>query len=338
MGIGKLLVVTDPYFMANGQAEKIATLAKAAETTYFDKVQPDPTVELAASGVALCKAFAPDAVVALGGGSTMDCAKAIVHFSGLPVDLIAIPTTSGSGSEVTDFAVLTHNGGKHPIVDPRLRPKLAILDSDLLTGMPKTLIADTGFDAIAHAVEAYVATGAGRFTDALAQNAVAVIYGSLPASFSGDLSVRQKIHEASAMAGVAFSSAGLGLCHAMSHALGGILHIPHGRLNAILLPAVIRLNAYKCQDKYAKLARFAGFGGSADTMAVRNLCNGLQRLRRQLQMPETLTQAGADPKRLWQLTDNVVRATLEDPCCKTNPLLAEDFMVRRIFNEVCGRV
>ena len=338
LGIRRLLVVADPYFTANGEAERISALANAEAVTFFDKVQPDPTVELAAEGTALCREFSPDTVVAVGGGSTLDCAKAMVHFSGLAVDLVAIPTTSGSGSEVTDFAVLTHNGDKRPIVDPRLRPKVAILDGDLLTKLPRTLIADTGFDTLSHAVEAFVATGASGFTDALAQNAVSVVYGNLAASYGGDGSVRQRIHEASAMAGVAFSSAGLGLCHAMSHALGGILHIPHGRLNAILLPAVIRLNAYKCQEKYAKLARAAGFGGSADSMAVRNLCNGLQRLRRELKMPETLCQAGADPRNLWQLTERVVSATLADPCCKTNPLLVEDFMVRRIFSEVCGRV
>ncbi len=338
MGVRRLLVVTDPYFAANGQAQRIAALANAEAVEYFDKIQPDPTVELAAEATAVCREFQPDTVVALGGGSTIDCAKAMVYISGLHPRMVVIPTTSGSGSEVTDFAVLTHNGVKQPLVDPRLRPEIALLDSDLLTEMPKTLIADTGFDAISHAVEAYVATGATGCSDALAQSAVGVIYSALSASRSGDLSVRQRIHEASAMAGVAFSSAGLGLCHAMSHAIGGILHIPHGRLNAVLLPAVIRLNAYKCQQKYGKLARFAGFGGSADTLAVRNLCNGLQRLRRELQMPDTLCQAGADPNKLWQCTGSIVSATLADPCCKTNPLLVEDYMVRRILSEVTGRV
>ncbi len=338
LGIRRLLLVADPYFTANGEAQRLAALAKAETVELYDKIQPDPSVAQAAEATALCRDFRPDTVVALGGGSTLDCAKAMVHFSGNSPRLVAVPTTSGSGSEVTDFAVLTHNGVKQPIVDPRLRPAVAILDGDLLTKMPKSLVADTGFDAISHAVEAFVATGATTCTDALAQSAVAVIYNGLSASAHGDISKRQRIHEASAMAGVAFSSAGLGLCHAMSHAIGGIYHIPHGRLNAILLPAVVRLNAYKCQEKYAKLARLAGFGGSADTLAVRNLCNGLQRLRRELQMPDTLGQAGVDVSRLWQETNRIVTATLADPCCKTNPLLVEDFMVRRVLSEVAGRV
>lgn len=335
--IRRLLMVADPYFTANGEARRIGALTKAEAVEVFDKVQPDPSVELAAEATALCREFQPDTVIALGGGSTIDCAKAMVYFSGLQIRLIAIPTTSGSGSEVTDFSVLTLNGVKQPLVDDRLRPEIGVLDADLLNKMPKTLVADTGFDAISHAVEAFVATGANGCTDALAQSAVGVLYGNLSASVHGDLSVRQRIHEASAMAGVAFSSAGLGLCHAMSHAIGGILHIPHGRLNAILLPAVIRLNAYKCQAKYGKLARFAGFGGSADSLAVRNLCNGLQRLRRDLEMPDTLCQVGVDTSRLWQVTGSIVKATLADPCCKTNPLLVEDFMVRRILSEVAGR-
>ena len=334
--IRRLLLVSDPYFAANGEAQRIAALANAQQTRFFDKVQPDPSVELVAEGAAICRDFQPDTVVALGGGSTLDCAKAMVYFSGLQADLIAIPTTSGSGSEVTDFAVLTHNGVKHPLVDPKLRPKIAILDSDLLSKMPKTLIADTGFDAISHAMEAFVATGASACTDALAKSAVITVCTHLPASFAGELSVRQQIHEASAMAGVAFSSAGLGLCHAMSHAIGGILHLPHGRLNAILLPAVIGLNAKKCQKKYAELARAVGFGGSADVIALRNLCTGLCRLRAKLQMPESLLAAGADPVLLRQEKEKIVSAVLADPCCKTNPILVEDQMVRKILAEVSG--
>lgn len=338
MGIRRLLLVADPYFADSGQAQKIAALANAEAVEIFHKILPDPTVKQAAEATAVCRKFCPDTVVALGGGSTIDCAKALVYFSDNAPRLVVIPTTSGSGSEVTNFAVLTYNGVKQPLVDPRLQPEVAILDGELLTKMPRTLIGDTGFDAISHAVEAFVATESSTCTDALAQSAVGILYSTLPASFAGDVSKRQRIHEASAMAGMAFSSAGLGLCHAMSHALGGIYHIPHGRLNGILLPAVIRLNAYKCQEKYAKLARFAGLGGSADTLAVRNLCNGLQRLRRELQMPDTLAQAGVDVSRLWQDTNRIVETVLADPCCKTNPLLVEDFMVRRVLSEVAGRV
>ena len=147
--------------------------------------------------------------------------------------MVAVPTTSGSGSEVTDFAILTHNGVKHPLVDPRLRPDVAILDEELLMGLPKSLIADGGFDVIAHAVEAFVARDAGTITDCFAREAFCTAYAALPASYAGRKEVRLKVHRAATMAGIAFTQAGLGLCHAMSHALGGMFHLPHGRLNAI---------------------------------------------------------------------------------------------------------
>ena len=130
----------------------------------------------------------------------------------------------------------------------------------------------------------------------------------------------------------------LGLCHAMAHSLGGLFHVPHGRLNAILLPSVITCNAHVAAKKYAELARAAGIGGSADTIAVRNLKNGLVRLRRELNLPETLAQAGVDPRSVWRNAEQIVKATLEDPCCKTNPMEVEDFLVRRILEEVTGRV
>ena len=338
LGSRRFLLVTDPYFMKNGTAQRIAQLAGAEKTELIDKVIPDPTVELAAEGTALVKALQPDTIAALGGGSAMDCAKAMAYFSGGTARLVAIPTTSGSGSEVTDFAILTHGNVKHPLVDGKLCPDVAILDSQLLTQLPKSLIADAGFDILCHALEGYVATGAGAITDALARDAFCTAFALLPASFGGNTAVRQRIHTAATMAGMAFSQAGLGLCHAMAHALGGLFHVPHGRLNAILLPAVIGCNAHTCTEKYARLARSAGLGGSADTIAVRNLKNALIRLRRELELPQTLLQAGIDPRQVWHHSKDIVNAALADPCCKTNPILVEDFMVRRVLEEVTGRV
>ena len=306
-GARRLLMVTDPYFFENGVATQVAAKANAQQVEYFSKVKPDPTVELAAEGTALVRSFQPDAVIALGGGSAMDCAKAMVYFSGSDARFIAIPTTSGSGSEVTDFAILTHNGIKHPLVDPRLRPDVAILDSDLLQKLPKNLIADSGFDVISHALEAFVGTNGGMITDALAKESFSTVYGLLPASYGGDISVRQKIHTAATMAGMAFNGAGLGLCHAMAHALGGAFHLPHGRLNAILLPAVISCNAHAAGEKYQKIAAAAGLGGSAQTMAVRNLKNALVRLRRELDMPDTLAQAGVSPTTVRSNSTALVR-------------------------------
>ena len=267
----------------------------------------------------------------------MDCAKAMVHFSGTSAPLAAIPTTSGSGAEVTDFAIITTDGVKKPLVQESLRPKLAILDSELLERLPKSLIADSGFDVLSHALEAYVATGAGAVTDALAESAFCKAMELLPQSYRGNRGVRQEMHNASTMAGMAFTRAGLGLCHAMAHAMGGIFHLPHGRLNAILLPAVIGVNSHAVGAKYAAVARRAGFSGTADTVAVRNLKNGLIRLRKELNMPQTMAQAGIDPHEVWRAAGDIVKASLEDPCCGTNPVPVEDFMVRRILEEVTGR-
>ncbi len=338
LGAKRLFLVTDPYFMKNGTADRIAKLTGCPDWEIFDRVQPDPTVELAAEGTAKLKAFGPDLLVALGGGSAMDCAKAMSYFSKNDHTLVAIPTTSGSGSEVTDFAILTHNHIKQPLVDKRLRPDLAILDSDLLPALPKGLIAESGFDVLTHAVEAYVARDAGAITDLYAREAFSSAYASLPASYAGNQSVRLKVHLAATMAGMAFTQAGLGLCHAMSHALGGMFHVPHGRLNAILLPSVIACNAHVCGKKYAELSRAAGIGGSADTIALRNLKNSLIRLRRELNLPETLAQASVDPRSVWRNAGEIVSAVLADPCCKTNPMPVEDFLIRRILEEVTGRV
>lgn len=337
LGAKRLFLVTDPYFAKNGTAERIAKITGAAETEVFDQVAPDPSVALAAEGTARVKAFRPDVIVALGGGSAMDLAKAVSWFSGEKMALVAIPTTSGSGSEVTDFAILTHNHVKHPLVDPRLRPNMAILDSDLLKELPPGLVADTGFDVLAHAVEAFVASNAGAVTDALAKDAFCACFATLPASFAGRQEVRLRLHQAATMAGMAFTQAGLGLCHALSHSLGGVFHVPHGRLNAILLPAVIGTNAHVAAGRYAVLARAAGLGGSADTVAVRNLRSALVRLRSDLKLPGTLQAAGIAPRELWENMERIVKATLEDPCSATNPLTVEDFMVRRILEEVTGR-
>lgn len=338
MGGQRLFLVADPYFVKSGAAERVAAASRCPQVQIFDKVQPDPTVELAAEGTAQLRAFAPDLVAALGGGSAMDCAKAMAFFAKGTYRFVAIPTTSGSGSEVTDFAILTHDRVKHPLVDKRLRPDAAILDSDLLQDLPKGLIAEAGFDVLTHAAEAFVAAGAGTISDLYAREAFSSAYAALPASYAGRREVRLKVHMAATMAGMAFTQAGLGLCHAMAHSLGGMFHVSHGRLNAVLLPAVIGCNAHVAGRKYAELARAAGMGGSADAVGVRNLRNGLIRLRRELGLPETLAQAGVDPRAVWRSAGEIVAAAQADPCGKTNPLEPEDFLIRRILEEVTGRV
>ena len=334
----RLFLVADPFFVKNGVANQVAEASGCGSVEIFDRVIPDPTVELAAEGTARLREFQPDLLVALGGGSAMDLAKAMAYFGKGSYTLAAIPTTSGSGSEVTDFAILTHNKVKHPLVDRQLRPDLAILDENLLQELPKKLIAEAGFDVLSHALEAYVARGSGSISDLYAREAFSSAYASLPASYAGNQTVRLKVHIAATMAGMSFTQAGLGLCHAMSHSLGGMFHVPHGRLNAILLPSIVSCNAHVCGKKYAELARAAGMGGSAATIAVRNLRNGLIRLRRELNLPETLAQAGVEPRFVWQNVEKIVEATLADPCSKSNPMEPEGFLVRRILEEVTGRV
>ena len=336
LGAKRVLVVTDPFFYENGTAARVGAMTGAEAVEYFHQVKPDPDLTLAAEGTARMRQWKPDMVVALGGGSAMDCAKAMKYFSGSMATFAAIPTTSGSGSEVTDFAILTHNGVKHPLVDGALRPDVAILDSDFLGGLPKGLIADSGFDVLTHALEALAATGAGMITDALARDAFCTVFGKLGRSFDGDTTVRLEIHKAATMAGMAFTQAGLGLCHALAHSLGGAFHVPHGRLNAVLLPAVLDQNSRRAGHKYAELARAAGLGGSVDTIALRNLRNGLIRLRRELELPETLAQAGVKPAELRQKQDAVVAAALADLCCKTNPAPVDAAMVRQVLDAVAG--
>ena len=324
--LGRVLIVTDPFFYQNGTAQSLVE----GTVEFFHEVKPDPDLELAAKGTALVQSFRPDTVIALGGGSAMDCAKAMVYFSRTAATLIAIPTTSGSGSEVTDFAILTHNGVKHPLIDASLRPKIAIIDSDLVRKLPPALIADGGFDALSHSMEAFVATNAGSFSDALSASSFRTVLQHLLNSYHGDTVARASVHTAATMAGLSFTQAGLGLCHALSHSLGGRYHLPHGRLNAILLPAVMVANNV---PKYALLARLAGLEGQSDTIAARNLRTTLIRLRKALGLPATLNQAGVA---ISQDMESIIADTLADPCCQTNPVPVTPSLVRQVLKEVAG--
>ena len=330
----RLFLVTDPYFVKSGIAQKVIDRAAPEQWEMFGEVTADPAVTLAAKGAAGFQAFQPDLLVALGGGSSMDCAKAIACLSGKKVFFAAIPTTSGSGSEVTDFTILTHGAVKHPLVDPSLQPDLAILDSDLLENLPAGLIADAGFDVLTHAAEAAVSSAAGEISDLFAVAAFRKCWDNLLKSYEGNRQVRLQVHLAATLAGIAFTQAGLGLCHGLSHSLGGRFHVPHGRLNAILLPAVIRRNLGAAGHRYAELARGAGLGGTADSVAVRNLLNGLERLRRQLNLPETLREAGVDPAQVKNSEAEIVKAAMADPCSAANPEPVTEGLIRGILREV----
>ena len=329
------MVVTDRFFSENGTAERIGKMLPACQVTYFDGVLPDPEVSLVAEATAQLEKSNATVLLALGGGSALDCAKAMTYFAKKRPMLIAIPTTSGTGSEVTSFSILTHNGIKHPLVDESLRPDWAILDEGLVSTLPPSLVADAGMDLISHAVEAVAAKNASPFTNALSYHALGTALHLLFRSFEGDASVRGSIHAAAAMAGIAFDHAGLGMCHALSHALGGRFHVAHGRLNAVLLPAVMQINAQSAISSYAEAARACGIGYTNDQMAFRSLQQQIKQLRRTLKLPQTLAQAGISPSQLREHIGELTKAAMEDPCMSGNPVSPTRKQLEELLEAVC---
>ena len=250
----RVFLVCDPFMVSSGMAGYVTNFCGERSIQYevFSEVRPDPDIETVAAGMARIIGFKPDHVAAMGGGSAIDAAKAIVYFAHqqgviASVPFTAIPTTSGTGSEVSTFAVITdHNKNvKYPMVDDCLLPTNAVLNAELVMSLPPRVTADTGMDVLTHAIEAYVSSRRTDFSDAMAEKAIGLVSGNLLAVYGapGDYDARQHMHNGSCMAGIAFSNAGLGLNHAMAHTLGAKFHIPHGRANAILLPYVIAFNA-----------------------------------------------------------------------------------------------
>lgn len=330
----RVLLVTDATFTTCGLADLVAKKTAGAQVTIFDRVIPDPPADLVAEGAALCRRIRPQLLVALGGGSVMDCAKGIRLASEEKMTFFAIPTTSGSGSEVTSFAILTHQGVKEPLIDPALRPDDAILDPVVLEQLPAGLIADSGMDLLAHCVEALGAASRTGFSDALALHGAKMVLAKLAFSFQGDRSCRLELHEAATMAAMAFDNAGLGICHALAHALGGALHLPHGRLCAMLLPGVMQCNAPGALARYADLARSCGLMGQTDKLALRQLLAAIRGLRRQLALPENLLQAGVGRAQWLAVKEQVLQAALEDPCCKSNPVPADRMLLESALAQV----
>ena len=305
----RVLVVSDAFLAQNGLLERVLAALKDSTVEVFDQVSGEPTLEMVARGVTVLQGLDAQAVVAFGGGSAMDCAKGMVWTAGKTLPLWCIPTTAGTGSEVTAFSVLTDakSGVKFPLVDPALVPRVAILDGQFLAGVPQAVTADTGLDVLTHAAEAYVAIRANPFTDALAEKAFTTAYAQLPKAHAGDIEAKNAMLFASMLAGVAFNAAGLGACHALAHALGARLHAPHGRVNALLLPQVIEANAQvpSAAKKYARLAQLSGLSPNP-----RSLAGALRRLCHRLGIPERLS-GSAD------LTA-VAADAMKDPCMADN--------------------
>jgi acetaldehyde dehydrogenase/alcohol dehydrogenase len=330
----------------------------------YSDVEPDPSVECIMKGVAAMDAFKPDVIIALGGGSAIDAAKGMwlfyehpdtsfdglkqrfldirkraFHFPklGSKTQFVAIPTTSGTGSEVTSFSVITdkQNGNvKYPLADYELTPDVAIIDPQFTATMPKSIVADTGLDVLTHAIEAYVSVMANDYTDGLAIHAVHLVFKYMASSYTGgDARSREKMHNASAIAGMAFTNAFLGLNHSMAHKLGGEYHIPHGRANAILLPYVIAYNAQKpakfaafpkykeyfADKRYATLAQRLGLPAKTTEEGVRSFINAVKDLMRETDRPMSIQACGVDEQTFLDGLEELSYRAFEDQCTTANP-------------------
>lgn len=332
----RVFIVTDKFMHESGRVSYLTDKIKAegAKWEIFSDVTPDPDIETVTAGVAKILEFQPDTVIALGGGSPIDAAKAIVYFAAKQIDLrdcpfVAVPTTSGTGSEVSKFAVITDRarGIKYPLIDDTLLPDYAVLDAELTCSVPPKVTADTGLDVLTHAIEAFVCTEANAFTDALAEKSVKLVdhYLLLAYKEPDNREARQGMHNASCLAGAAFSNAGLGLCHSMAHAMGAQFHIPHGRANAILLPVVMSFNA-GCETtltpvatRYAELASLIGMGATSMRQSALNLIHMVRRLQQRMGVPQCIKDAGVSAEDFEAALNTMADAALADRCTATNP-------------------
>ncbi len=337
VGARRVLVVTDPFMATSDAMRRVLHHLRGSETAIFDSVEPDPTIEKISEGFAAFLSVKPDTIISLGGGSSLDTAKAIYKFAmeqGIrPVNgFIAIPSTSGSGSEVTSFAVVTSAGHKTVLVSDDMAPTMAILDPEVTRTLPAALTADTGMDAITHALEAYVSTGANDFSDAFAEKAAQLAVQNLETAVAqgDDLVAREKMHNAATMAAMAFDNSGLGITHSLAHALGARFHQPHGRLNAVLLPSVMEFNAgpvtygehgiSDVAQRYAHIAHLLGLEAASRRNLALSLCAELRRLRRAVGIPDTLTGMGVDAGELRDCIPELAETALGDACTPANPV------------------
>ena len=368
MGKKRAFVVTDSFLYKNGYTKPITDKLDEMGITYtvFSDVEPDPSLKSAQSGAEAMTKFEPDVIIALGGGSAMDAAKIMWVLYEHPeadfidmamrfVDIrkriytfpkmgekayfVAIPTSSGTGSEVTPFAVITDQdtGIKYPLADYELMPNMAIVDADNMMSGPKGLTAASGIDAVSHALEAYASVMATDFTDGLALKALKVIFEYLPACYDNGQNepfAREKVAHAATMAGMAFANAFLGVCHSMAHKLGAFHHIAHGIANALMLEQVIRFNSSEVPTKmgtfsqydhphtlarYAEVAQFLGFAGKNDKESVENLIKGINELKARVGIKETIADYGVDEEYFLKTLDDMTEQAFDDQCTGANP-------------------
>ncbi|QFU22933.1 bifunctional acetaldehyde-CoA/alcohol dehydrogenase [Shewanella eurypsychrophilus] len=371
----RALIVTDKYLFNNGYCDETISILKAQglETEVFYEVEADPTLAIVNQGAKMAQSFQPDVIIALGGGSPMDAAKIIwvmyehpdVDFAdlalrfmdirkriykfpklGVKAQMVAIPTTSGTGSEVTPFAVVTDEktGMKYPIADYQLTPNMAIVDPNLVMNMPKSLTAFGGIDAITHALEAYVSIMANEYSDGQALQALDLLFKHLPDAYTqgADAPVaREKVHNGSTIAGIAFANAFLGVCHSMAHKLGAEFHLAHGLANALLISNVIRFNATdmptkqaafsqydrpKALCRYAKIADYLNLNGTSDEEKVEALLEKIDQLKKTIGIPASIQEAGVNEADFLAKVDELAEDAFDDQCTGANPrypLIAE---------------
>ncbi len=326
-------IVADPFFAESPLMQKITQ--HYTEYTIFKDFTPDPTLSSIANGITKFSEKNYQSILAVGGGSAIDTAKAILLFSiksgkckKLP--FVVIPTTSGTGSEVTAFSVVTdtETKTKHPLISEDILPHTAILDTEFVKTVPKKIAADTGADVLCHALESYVSTNATPFSDALAEKAIQMVFSFLPKSIHEDLYAKEMVHYASTMAGLAFNLSNLGLCHAMAHNIGARLHLPHGRTNAILLPHIVRFNAgtlhyadtpSQTALKYAHISKLLGNSGTP-SLLVKKLINDIERLFQMIDLPKNFHSAGVEKQQFEAESEAICAAALKDGCLSTNPI------------------
>ena len=367
MGKKKAFIVTDSFLYQNGYTKPITDKLDELGITYtvFSNVQPDPTLANAQEGAKVMAAFQPDTIIALGGGSAMDAGKIMwvmyehpeVDFQDLAmrfVDIrkrvytfprmgekayfVAIPTSSGTGSEVTPFAVITdqESGVKYPLADYELLPNMAIVDVDNMMSQPKGLTSASGVDVLTHALEAYASVMATDYTDGIALKAMKNVFDYLPRAYNDgtDLEARQKMADASCMAGMAFANAFLGVCHSMAHKLGAFHHLPHGVANALLISLVVDYNSAECPPKmgtfsqyqyphtmarYAECARFCGVSAKSDEEAVKKLIEKIEALKEAVGIKKCIKDYGVDEKHFLDTLDAMVEQAFDDQCTGANP-------------------
>ena len=366
----RIMIVTDRVMVQLGNVDKVIHQLRKRRNPImidiFSDVEPDPSVETVLNGAEAMRKFKPDTIIALGGGSPMDAAKAMWLFYenpeanfddlrlkfadirkrvfkfpklGRQAQLVAIPTTSGTGSEVTSFTVITDkkNNIKYPLADYELTPDVAIIDPALVMTVPPSVTADTGVDVLTHAIEAYVSNMATDYTDALALKAIQLVFDYLPTAYKDGSNkiAREKMHNASCIAGMAFTNAFLGINHSLAHKLGGEFHIPHGRANAILLPHVIKYNATKpskfvafpkykefiADKKYAEIARFLGLKCNTVEEGVQSLIDAVNNLLTELNIPKSIKGCGISSEDFLQKVDKLSLDAFDDQCTPANPRL-----------------